>query len=697
MFARRPAESPGADERTRMTAIAAGTDLSLIDGVAVITLDYPPVNALSPALSQGLYAAMMQALDDPAAQAIVLICAGSTFIAGADIKALGSGEPMADLFALQAAIEASPKPSVAAMHGTALGGGLETALTMHYRICSPGARLGLPEVKLGLLPGGGGTQRLPRVMGAEAALDLMLTGRQIGAREALAAGLVDRIATSEDSLRADALAFARELLAEGRGAQPIREREDRHRADQAEPDLFDRLRQTWAATLRGFDAPQAIVRCVEASVKGPWEAGLAVERAEFMQLLAGAQSAALRYVFLAERAAARIPGLPAELKPRTLGKVAVIGGGTMGSGITAAFIEAGYPVTMVEMNQEALDRGTTRVKEIFASRVERGKLTAEAAAERTARLGGALDYAAIADADLVVEAVFESMPVKRDIFAKLAAVLRPEAILATNTSFLDVNEIAAAATHPERVVGLHFFSPAHIMRLLEVVRGDKTSDEVMVTAMDLARKLGKVGVVSGVCFGFIGNRIWWARNVQAYELLKEGVSPYAMDAALVEFGYPMGHFQMLDLAGLDIGEPNALQSALIADGRRGQKSGAGFYEYSGGRRGAPDPRALELIGGVFGVTPGSKEMSSSELIERLTYPMINEGAKILAEGIALRASDIDVVYVMGYGWPPHRGGPMFYADQVGLPEVVAALKTMPEVTLAPLLERLAAEGGRLTG
>lgn len=675
----------------------AGTDLSIIDGVAVITLDYPPVNALSPALSQGLYAAMMQALADPAAQAIVLICAGQTFIAGADIKALASGEPMADLFGLQEAMEASPKPSVAAMHGTALGGGLETALTLHYRMCTPKTRLGLPEVKLGLLPGGGGTQRLPRLIGAEAALDMLLTGRQVSAQEALAAGLVDRVSTSEESLRADAIAFARELVATGAGPRRIRELDDRHRADQADPTLFERLRAKWAGALKGLDAPQAIVRCVEASVKGPWEAGLAVERAEFFPLLAGAQSAALRHLFFAERAAARIPGLSEEIRPRRIGKVAVIGGGTMGSGICAAFLEAGFPVTMVEMSQEALDRGTARVQEVFASRAARGKLSPNEAAARMARLAGALDYAQIADADLVVEAVFESMAVKREVFAKLAAALRPDAILATNTSFLDVNEIAAAATHPERVLGLHFFSPAHVMRLLEVVRGAQTSDEVLVTAIDLARKLGKVGVVSGVCFGFIGNRILWARGEQAAQLLKEGVSPYAIDAALVEFGFPMGHFQMLDLAGLDIGEPDPVRAALIAAGRKGQKSGAGFYDYAGDRKGAPDPRALDLIGGVVGVAPGTKVLPPEDLLARLLYPMINEGAKILAEGIALRASDIDVVYVMGYGWPPHTGGPMFHADRVGLPAIVRALEAMPGVSVAPLLARLAAEGGALEG
>jgi 3-hydroxyacyl-CoA dehydrogenase len=681
-----------------MTIITEGTDLTIEDGIAVITLDYPPVNAMSPDLMDGLYDALMAALDDPAVKAIVLACAGRTFIAGADIKSMGSGKaPKVDFFELQDAVENSPKPTIAAMHGTPLGGGLETAMTLHYRICTPKTRMGLPEVHLGLLPGGGGTQRLPRIVGAEAALDFLLTGRQIPATDALAVGLVDAVSTSEDSLRADAIAFVRQVLADGRKPVRIRDREDKHLADQADAGLFDRLRQQWAANLKGMDAPQAIFRCVEASVKGPWDAGIKVERAEFWPLMNGAQSAALRHVFLAERAAAKIPGLSPEVKPRSIGKVAVIGGGTMGSGISAAFIDAGFPVTMVETSQEALDRGAARVREVFASRAQRGKLSAEEAQARGALLSPTLDYAAIADADLVVEAVFESMAVKKEVFAKLSAVARPDAILATNTSFLDVNEIATAATNPERVLGLHFFSPANVMRLLEIVRAAKTSDEVLVTALDLAKKLKKVGVVSGVCHGFIGNRILRARAAQADALLGEGVSPYDIDAALVEFGFPMGHFQMLDLAGLDIGEPDPARAALLKAGRKGQKSGAGFYDYAADRKGKPDQAALDLVGEAFGTKLGSKTVPQDELLARLLYPMTNEGAKILDEGIALRASDIDMVYVTGYGWPAHKGGPMFYADLVGLPTVAAALKGMPGVTISPLLEKLAAEDGKFNG
>jgi len=621
-----------------MTAINHGTDLAIEDGIAVITLDFPPVNAMSADMMDGLYDALMAALDEPAVKAIVLACAGRTFIAGADIKSMGSGkQSKIDFFALQDAVENSPKPTIAALHGTPLGGGLETAMTLHYRICTPKTRMGMPEVHLGLLPGGGGTQRLPRIVGAEAALDFLLTGRQIPATDALAVGLVDAISTSEESLRADAIAFVRQVLAEGRKPVRIRDREDKHLADQADAGLFDRLRQKWAANLKGLDAPQAIFRCVEASVKGPWEEGIKVERAEFWPLMNGDQSAALRYIFLAERTAAKIPGLPADVKPRAIGKVAVIGGGTMGSGISAAFIDAGFPVTMVETSQEALDRGSAKVRDVFVSRAQRGKLTAEEAEARSALLSPTLDYGAIADADLVVEAVFESMEVKQQVFAKLSGVARPDAILATNTSFLDVNEIASAATNPERVLGLHFFSPANVMRLLEIVRAAKTSDEVLVTALDLAKKLKKVGVVSGVCHGFIGNRILRARAEQADALLKEGVSPYDIDAALVDFGFPMGHFQMLDLAGLDIGDPDAPRAALLKAGRKGQKSGAGFYNYAADRKGARDEAALELVGEALGSKLGTTTMPQEDLLARLLYPMINEGAKILEEGIALRA------------------------------------------------------------
>jgi 3-hydroxyacyl-CoA dehydrogenase len=680
-----------------MTAINEGTDLTLEGGVAVITLDFPPVNAMSPALTDGLYDALTSALADPEASAIVLICAGRTFIAGADLKSMGKVEPKIDFFALQDMIENSAKPTIAALHGTPLGGGLETAMTLRYRIATPGTRMGLPEVTLGLLPGGGGTQRMPRITGAEAALDLLLTGRQVPAKEALTIGLIDRIASSEDSLRADAIAFARDLLAEGRTPQRIRDREDKVAADRADAGLMDRLQAKWADKMKGLDAPQAIFRCVAAAVQGPWETGIAVERAEFGPLLTGPQSAALRHVFMAERAAAKVPGLAKDIPLRSIGKVVVIGGGTMGSGITAAFLDAGFPVTMVEMDATALDRGTTSVKSVFTSRVERGKLGQDKAEERISALSTSLDLeAAVADADLVVEAVFENLEVKKTLFGKLSAAARPDAILATNTSFLDVDAIASAASNPERVVGLHFFSPAYAMRLLEVVRGAQTADDVVATALKLAKTLRKTAVVSGVGPGVIGNRMLNARQAQANALLADGVLPWDIDAALVGFGFPMGPFQMYDLVGLDIGESadDPVRSTLAAAGRKGQKTGRGYYDYSAGRKGQPDPATLDIIEQVTGAKPGSMTLSADAIVARLLYPMINEGAKILEEGIALRASDIDVVYIAGYGWPSHKGGPMFHADQVGLAKVAEALHAVPGISVSPLLARLAEEGGK---
>jgi len=678
-----------------MTVISEGTDLTIEDGIAVITLDFPPVNAMGPTLMEGLYDAMMSALADPEAKCIVLICAGRTFIAGADLKSLGKVVPKVDFFELQDTVENSSKPTIAALHGTPLGGGLETALTLNYRIATPSTRMGLPEVKLGLLPGGGGTQRLPRVVGAAHALDLLLTGRQVSAQEALKIGLIDRLSASEESLRADAIAFARELAAQGKTPQRIRDREDKIEADRTDPDLMERLGTQWAGLLK-LEASQAIYRCVHAAIKGPFEAGIAVERAEFLPLPSSAQSLALRHMFMAEREAAKIPGLARDMALKPVIKVAVIGGGTMGSGIATAFLDAGFPVTMVETSQAALDRGAASTRGVFTSRAARGKLTQEQADARIAALSTTLDLAALTDADLVIEAVFEDMDVKKELFARLSQVVQPDAILASNTSTLDIDEIATAATHPERVVGLHFFSPAHVMRLLEVVRGAKTDDATLATAMSLAKKLGKIAVVSGVCYGFIGNRMLAIRRDQTNALLAEGVTPWDIDEALVDYGFPMGQFQMLDMAGLDVvkTDSDVVRTALVAADRRGQKNGKGYYDYSEGSHGKPDPATLDIITQATGVPSGSKTLSTPEIIERLLFPMINEGAKILEEGIACRASDIDVVWVYGYGWPAHKGGPMFYADHVGLSTVVESLRAMPGVTVSPLLEKLAAEGSQ---
>jgi 3-hydroxyacyl-CoA dehydrogenase len=677
-----------------MTAINEGTTLTIEDGIAVVTLDFPPVNAMSPALMDGLYDALMAALADDTAKAIVLICAGRTFIAGADLKSLGKVQPKVDFFALQDSIENSPKPTVAALHGTALGGGMETALTFHYRIAARSARMGLPEVNLGLLPGGGGTQRLPRITGAEAALDLLISGRQVGAPEALGIGLIDRLAG--DDLRADAIAFAKELAAAGKPPKRIRDSEDRIAADRKDPELFARFRASHAKQLNGLDAPQAILRCVEAAVAGPWEAGIAVERAEFQKVLKGPQSAALRHVFMAERAAQKIPGLAADLALSPIDTVGIVGAGTMGGGIAMAFLAAGFPVILVETKQDALDGGIARIRSTLQSRVDRGKLTQDKADAQIAALTPSLDLAALADADLVVEAIFERIEVKKDLFARLSSVVRPDAILATNTSFLDVNAIAAAATNPERVLGMHFFSPANIMRLLEIVRAQKTGDAVLASVMALAKKLGKAAVVSGVCHGFIGNRMLAVRQVQADAMVLEGVLPWEIDRVLTDFGFPMGPFAMLDLAGLDIGwegEADTVKSRLVAAGRKGQKTGAGYYDYAG-KQPSPSQVTLDMIAGLASARPGSVTLSDEDILARLLLPMIDEGAKILDEGIALRGSDIDLVWITGYGWPAHTGGPMFHADVIGLRTVVEGLG-MIGLEPSPLLRRLADEGGSL--
>lgn len=680
-----------------MTAINDVTDFAINDGIAIVTLNAPPVNALTPAVMEGMWDAITQALDDDAVKAILLICAGRTFIAGADLKSLGKVEPKVDYFELQDKIESAGKPTIAAIHGTALGGGLETALTFHYRIAAPGTRMGLPEVSLGLLPGGGGTQRLPRIVGAEAALDLMLSGRQTEAREALAIGLIDRIAT-EGQLLGDALAYARELVSAGVKPKRVRDLDGKTSTDRNDPELFDRVRVAHAKQFKGLDAPAAILRCVQAAVQQDFEEGLQVERAEFQKLLHGPQSAALRHIFMAERAAQKIPGLPKDITSLTVDKVGIIGAGLMGSGIAMAFLNAGYAVTIIDTTQTALDRGVHTIRSTITSKAERGRISQEAAQAQLEALTPTLELAAVADADLVIEAVFENMAVKKELMARLGCIARPDAILATNTSFLNVDEIAAAASHPERVLGMHFFSPAHVMRLLEVVRGAQTSTVVLATAMQIARKLGKAAAVSGVCPGFIGNRMGAIRQKQADQMVLEGVLPWVIDRVVTDFGFPMGPFAMLDLAGLDLeweGSAAPVTAALVAAGRKGQKTGTGYYDYDTDRQASPAPATLDIIARIAPAAPGSAKLSDQDILDRLLLPMINEGAKILEEGIAYRGSDIDLVWVTGYGWPPQTGGPMFHGDFLGLDQVAEGLSRLPGVTLSPLLKRLAGEKGSL--
>jgi 3-hydroxyacyl-CoA dehydrogenase len=680
-------------------AINSVVFLDLDDGVAVITIDSPPVNALSSAVTQGLDAAVDKALADPAARAVVLICAGRTFSAGGDLKSAVMLDGLATFAARQAKLDGALKPMVAALHGQALGGGFEIALSFHYRVAAPGTRLGLPEVKIGLLPGGGGTQRLTRAVGARLALDLMTTGRTITAEEALPLGLIDEIAPGRESLREAAVAFARRKAAEGGPLPRIRDREQPIAADRGQPDIFTEFRAANAKRLRNLDAAEAIIQCVEAAVNAAdFDAGIAEERRLINTIGGGAQNKALIHVFLAEREALKIPDIPADTPILPVAKVGVVGAGTMGRGIALSALAGGFDVVLVEQEQGALDRGAENIRGVIARDARLGRLTAEAAAERAGRLSPTLDLERLADADLIIEAVFEDMDVKQAMFRRLDAIARPGAILASNTSALNLDEIAAVTDRPGDVVGLHFFSPANIMRLLEVVRGRETSPSVLATAMQLGKRFGKTPVVSGVCFGFIGNRMLNARQTQAEPIILAGTPPFDVDRVLTTFGFPMGPYAMYDLSGLDVGasptpspRPMVRESLALA-GRLGQKSGAGYFDYDAERRPSPSAVANAIIARVAerdGVP--QRAFTHAEILERLLFPMINEGARILEEGVALRASDIDVVWTAGYGWPAYTGGPMYYAEQVGLAKVTATLERLG-IAPAPLLERRAAAG-----
>ncbi len=685
-----------------MTPINAVTDLTTEGEVAVLTLNSPPVNALSAAVRDGLARGLDRALEDDSVQALVLICAGRTFIAGADISEFGKPMQGASLLDVLDAFEASAKPVVAAIHGTALGGGLETALSCNYRVAVPSAKFGLPEVKLGLLPGAGGTQRLPRLVGVPQALDMVTSGTPIGAKQALEAGLIDELAP-EDGLRAHAIDFARKILAEKRPLKKVRDL-----LIHAEPDMFDAFRNANARKFRGFDAPEYNIRCIEAAANLDFEEGLRTERRLFVELMNGTQSKAQRYLFFSERQAAKIPGISDDLPLRPIKKVGIIGAGTMGGGISMNFLSAGIPVTIVETAEAALHRGVGIMRANYENTAKKGRLTQEGVERNMGLLTPSLSLDDLADCDLIIEAVFEMMDIKRQIFTRLDAIAKPGAILASNTSYLNIDEIAAVTKRPQDVLGMHFFSPANVMRLLEVVRGEKTAPDVLATVMALSKKIGKVAAVAGVCHGFIGNRMLELRQREANKLILEGAMPWDVDRVIYDFGMPMGPFQMADLAGLDIGwsretsKGESLRDQLCELDRRGQKTSAGFYDYDAKRERTPSPIVEELIlkqSAAKGVT--RRKISDEEILERCTYPLINEGARILEEGKAYRASDIDIVWLNGYGWPAYRGGPMFYADTVGLPHIVARLKqfqAMSEADFQPaaLLEKLAAEGKGFT-
>ena len=696
-----------------MGNINAVVNYETTDGgaIAIIAMDNPPVNALSHALRSGLVAAIEKARDSDAVKAVMLIGTARAFSAGADISEFGTPRQPPSLIDVVALLDAMVKPVIAAISGLALGGGFELALGCHYRVAAPGSRVGLPEVKLGLLPGAGGTQRLPRLVGAEAAAQIIVSGDPVPAAKALAMGALD--AVLEGDFRATALDFTREVMKAGGKPPRVRDRDDKLAAAKADPSVIDRAVAKQLQRLRGLPAPKACVDAVRAAVTMPFEEGQKKELALFMELLGSPESKAQRHVFFAEREAAKLPDMPADTKEKPIARAVVIGAGTMGGGIAMCFANAGIPVRVIETEQAALTRGLDRVAENYRIAISRGSLSQAEMDKRMAQISGTIDFGAVAEGDLVIEAVFEEMDLKRRVFAEIDRLAKQGALLASNTSTLDINEIAAATKRPEDVLGMHFFSPANVMRLLEIVRARKTSYAALATALGIGRRIGKVTSVVGVCDGFVGNRMLARRTTQAEMLLLEGALPWDVDAAVLAFGFPMGPFAMGDLAGLDVGwrirkargVTAEISDTLCEAGRFGQKTGAGYYRYEkGSRTPMPDPEVEKIILAASekrGIT--RRPIGAAEITERMIYPMINEGARILEERMAMRASDIDIIWIYGYGWPIWRGGPMFYADQVGLPQIRDRLAqyaaTSPDKTLkpAPLLEKLAASGQGFAG
>ena len=686
-----------------MTAINEVGDLTVEDEVAVLTLNSPPVNALSAGVRAAINEGIRQALANDAVKSIVLICEGRTFIAGADITEFGKTPTGPSLFDALAMIENASKPIIAAIHGTALGGGLEVALTCHYRVAVPSAKCGLPEVKLGLLPGAGGTQRLPRIVGPEKALQMITSGQHINARSCLEIGLIDEL-EEEGELRAGAIAFARKIVAENRPLKKVRDLSSKVEAARGKPEIFAEFRKANARKFRGFLAPEYNIQCIEAAVNLPFDEGIKVEQKLFRELVTGIQSAAQRHVFFAERQVWKLPDVPADTPQIAVDTIGIIGAGTMGGGIAMNFLNAGIPVTIVETKQDALDRGLGVIRKNYENTAKKGRITEGDVEKRMSLLNGTLNLGDLKDADLIIEAIFENMAVKKEVFAKLDKIAKPGAILATNTSALNIDEIATAVSRPDAVIGLHFFSPANVMRLLEVVRAEKTSKTVIATSMAIAKKIGKIAALVGVCPGFVGNRILAQRQREAQKLIMEGAMPWDVDRVLYDFGLPMGPFAMSDLAGLDIGwsketsKGETIRDRLCEMDRRGQKTNAGFYDYDENRKAIPSKITEDLIL-EFAARKGinRRKISDEEILERCVYPMINEGAKILEEGKAIRASDIDIVWINGYGWPAYRGGPMFYGDTIGLDKVLARMKAFQaqmgdDFKPAALLEKLVAEG-----
>ena len=685
-----------------MTSINEVTNLNINDNVAILTLNSPPVNALSANVREGLDKGIKEAIANSNVDAIVLICDGRTFIAGADISEFGKEPKGPSLFEVQEELENSPKPIIAAIHGTALGGGLEVALTCHYRIAVPSAKCGLPEVSLGLLPGAGGTQRLPRLVGVEQALKMVTSGIHLSADKCLKSGLIDKLAT-ENHLLEDSISFAKEIVSENKPLKKVRDIDEKVTAARGNHQLFNDFRNSISRKTRGFLAPEYNIQCIEAAVNKPFDEGIKVERDLFLKLVTGNQSAAQRYFFFSQRQVAKIPDIPKETEKLSIKDVGIIGAGTMGGGIAMNFANAGIPVTIIEQSQEILDKGIGIIRKNYENTASKGRISIDDVEKRMNLINGDVSINSLAEKDLIIEAVFENMDLKKEIFSKLNNVAKKGAILATNTSGLDINEIASTTDSPENVIGLHFFSPANVMKLLEIVRGEKTSNEVIATSMTMAKSIGKVAALVGVCPGFVGNRILAQRQREANKLILEGALPWDIDDALFEFGFPMGPFAMSDLAGLDIGwnkensRGETIREKLCENDRFGQKSGKGFYIYDENRKKSPDPEVEELIISFAQEKQiKRRSISKDEIIERCLYPMINEGFKILEEGMAIRASDIDIIWINGYGWPVYEGGPMFYGNLIGFEKILEWLKKMEEeygndFTPSPYLERVVKE------
>ncbi|MCW8836994.1 MAG: 3-hydroxyacyl-CoA dehydrogenase NAD-binding domain-containing protein [Rhodospirillales bacterium] len=676
--------------------------------VGVITIENPPVNALGAGVRKGLVDCLAKGNADAEAAVLVLIGGGRTFPAGADITEFGKPMAEPDLNAVITAYESSGKMVVAAIHGTALGGGLELALGCDYRCASSNANVGLPEVKLGILPGAGGTQRLPRLIGAEAALKMIVSGDMVKASDAHGTGIVDHIVDGE--LVVGAVAFAQSLIDEGKPRRRISDM-----TVTAPAELFEGFAKSIARSARGFKAPFACIESVRAAVDMAFDDGMANERRLFVECVGSPESKGQRHMFFAEREAAKIPDVPKDTPTRDIASAGIIGAGTMGGGIAMNFANAGIPVTLLEVNQEALDKGLSIIAKNYANTVKKGRLSQDAMDKRMALISGTQDYADLANADIVIEAVFEGMELKKEIFTKLDEVCKPGAILATNTSTLDVNEIAAVTKRPEDVIGTHFFSPANVMKLLEIVRAEKTAKDVVATTMKLSRTIRKVGVLVGVCDGFVGNRMLHDYFREAQCLVEEGALPQQVDRVLYDWGFAMGPFAVMDLAGIDVGwrirkeqaatrdknlpYPSTVADRLAEQGRFGQKTGKGWYLYEeGSRTPKPDPEVEKMILQVSGEKGISRRaISDEEIFKRCMYQLVNAGANILDEGIALRSGDIDVIYIYGYGFPVYRGGPMFHADQIGLKSVYEDVCKFKEAQgafwkPAPLLKRLADEG-----